>query len=212
MTAAPVPVLPLVQEGVATMLGRRARDWVPALAVLVAFLGLWEAIVRGAHVQRFLLPAPTAIWTAFSGNQGQLWHEGWVTFQEALGGFAIGCAAGILVAVLVARWDLVGSALMPYAIAANAIPIIAFAPITNAWFNPLTKTAHMVIAAVLCFFPVLITTLRGLTSVDPRAIELMRSYAANRRTVFRRVRIPAYRPARAESPITVTSKPKRVRV
>ena len=67
---------------------------------------------------------------------------------------------------------------MPYAIAANAIPIIAFAPITNNWFGVLNPLSKMVIAAVLCFFPVLVNTLRGLTSVRPSSIELMRSYAA----------------------------------
>jgi len=194
VTAAPVPVAPIPRDGLGAMIGRRGLDWAPAVVVLVAFVGLWEGIVKAAHVQRFLLPAPTAIWKAFSGNQGQLWHEGWVTFQEALGGFAIGCAAGILVAVLVARWDLVGSALMPYAIAANAIPIIAFAPITNAWFNPLTKTAHMVIAAVLCFFPVFVNVVRGLRSVAPSQIELMRSYAVGEFTVFRLVRVPTALP------------------
>ena len=194
MTAAPVPVAPIPRDGLGAMIGRRGLDWAPAVVVLVAFVGLWEGIVKAAHVQRFLLPAPTAIWKAFSGNQGQLWHEGWVTFQEALGGFAIGCAAGILVAVLVARWDLVGSALMPYAIAANAIPIIAFAPITNAWFNPLTKTSHMVIASVLCFFPVFVNVVRGLRSVQPAQIELMRSYAVGEFTVFRLVRVPTALP------------------
>ena len=131
---------------------------------------------------------------AFAGNQGQLWHEGWFTFQEALGGFAIGCAAGILFAVVVARWNLLGSALMPYAIAANAIPIIAFAPITNAWFDPLTKTSKMVIAAVLCFFPVFVNVVRGLRSVKPEQIELMRSYAVGELTVFRLVRVPTALP------------------
>jgi NitT/TauT family transport system permease protein len=194
VTAAPVPVASIPRGGAGAMLGRRVRDWVPAVFVLVAFIGLWEGIVKAAHVQRFLLPAPTAIWTAFINNQGQLWHEGWVTFQEAIGGFAIGCVAGILVAVVVARWDLVGSALMPYAIAANAIPIIAFAPITNAWFNPLTKTSHMVIASVLCFFPVFVNVVRGLRSVAPPQIELMRSYAVGEFTVFRLVRVPTALP------------------
>ena len=194
MTVAPVPVASIPRVGAGAMLGRRVRDWAPALFVLVAFIGLWEGIVKAAHVQRFLLPAPTAIWTAFVDNQGQLWHIGWVTFQEALGGFAIGCTAGILVAVVVARWDLVGSALMPYAIAANAIPIIAFAPITNAWFNPLTKTSHMVIASVLCFFPVFVNVVRGLRSVPPSKIELMRSYAVGEFTVFRLVRVPTALP------------------
>jgi NitT/TauT family transport system permease protein len=79
---------------------------------------------------------------------------------------------------------------MPYLIAANAVPIIAFAPITNAWFGLLSPWSKIVIAAVLCFFPVLVNTLRGLTSVRPESLELMRSYAAPQRAVFLRVRIP----------------------
>jgi NitT/TauT family transport system permease protein len=175
-------------------LGKGIREWFPAALVLVAGIGLWEAIVKGAGVQRFILPAPSTIWTAFSSNQTALWHEGWTTFQEALGGFAIGCSAGIVLAIVVARWSLVGNALVPYAIAANAIPIIAFAPITNAWFNPLTKTSHMVIAAVLCFFPVFVNVVRGLRSVKPSQIELMRSYAVGELTVFRLVRVPTALP------------------
>ena len=83
---------------------------------------------------------------------------------------------------------------MPYAIAASAIPIIAFAPITNAWFGPFGKTSKMAIAAVLCFFPVFVNTLRGLTSVRPASIELMRSYAAGEIDIFRRVRFPTALP------------------
>jgi len=194
MSAAPVAVQPLPRGGLVAGVGRRVRDWFPALLVLVAFIGIWQGIVKGLDVQRFLLPAPSAIWTSFSNNQGQLWHEGWFTFQEALGGFAIGCTAGIVLAVVVARWNLLGEALMPYAIAANAIPIIAFAPITNAWFNPLTKTSHMVIASVLCFFPVFVNVVRGLRSVKPAQIELMRSYAVGELTVFRLVRVPTALP------------------
>jgi NitT/TauT family transport system permease protein len=79
---------------------------------------------------------------------------------------------------------------MPYAIAANAVPIIAFAPITNNWFGILSPSSKMAIAAVICFFPVMVNTLRGLTSVRPESIELMHSYAAGQVEVFRRVRIP----------------------
>jgi NitT/TauT family transport system permease protein len=189
-----VAVTPLERGGVTSMVGRRAADWLPAVAVLIGVLVLWEGLVKGLHVQRFLLPAPDAIWTAFRENQSTLWHAGWFTFQEALGGFAIGCTFAVLFAVVVARWDLAGSALMPYAIAANAIPIIAFAPITNAWFDPLTKTSKMVIAAVLCFFPVFVNTVRGLRSVKPQQLELMRSYAVGELTVFRLVRVPTALP------------------
>src|SRR5207249_11102736 len=83
---------------------------------------------------------------------------------------------------------------MPYMIAANAVPIIAFAPITNAWFGILSPWSKIVIAAVLCFFPVVVNTLRGLTSVRPEALELMHSYAASEREIFRRVRVPTSLP------------------
>ena len=194
MSTQPLAVSPLERGGVASMVGRRAADWLPAVAVLIGVLALWEGLVKGLHVKRFLLPAPDAIWTAFRDNQSTLWRAGWFTFQEALGGFAIGCTIAVLFAVVVARWDLVRTALMPYAIAASAIPIIAFAPITNAWFDPLTKTSKMVIAAVLCFFPVFVNTVRGLRSVKPQQLELMRSYAVGELTVFRLVRIPSALP------------------
>ena len=175
------------------LLGRTMRglgSWLPAVAVLVLGIGLWEGLVAALDVQRFLLPPPSDIAQTFWDERDALWGAGWYTFKEALGGFAIGCSAAILVALVLARWRGLSAAVMPYAIAANAVPIIAFAPITNQWFGLLNPLSKMVIAAVLCFFPVLVNVLRGLTSVHPSSIELMRSYAAGEVEIFRRVRIP----------------------
>jgi NitT/TauT family transport system permease protein len=173
---------------------RHAREWIPAALILVLGIGLWEAVVVGLDVERFLLPPPSDIATTFWEDRDGLWSAGWYTFKEAVGGFAIGCSAGILFAVVIARWHGLRGALMPYAIAANAVPIIAFAPITNNWFGVTGMTSKMVIAAVLCFFPVMVNTMKGLTSVTPSSIELMRSYAADDLTVFRRVRLPSALP------------------
>ena len=170
---------------------RGARSWLPAVAVLVLGIGLWEGLVAALDVQRFLLPPPSDIARTFWDERHALWSAGWYTFKEALGGFLIGCSAGIVVAIVaraLARRS--PRAIMPYAIAANAVPIIAFAPITNQWFGVLNPLSKMAIAAVLCFFPVLTNMLRGLTSVHPSSIELMRSYAAGEIEIFRRVRIP----------------------
>src|SRR5262249_29846501 len=123
-----------------------------------------------------------------------LWSAGWYTFKEALGGFVVGSAAGILLALVLARFRRLGDAVLPYAIAVSAIPIIAFAPITNAWFGVLNPHSKMAIAGILCFFPVLVNPLGGLTSVRPESIELMRSSAASQAEVFRRVRIPTALP------------------
>jgi NitT/TauT family transport system permease protein len=183
-------VAPVAGERLIGRTMRTAREWLPAVAVLVLGLALWEGLVAALNVQRFLLPPPSDIIRTFFDERDILWHAGWYTFKEALGGFAIGCSAGVLLAVLVGRFRLLRTAIMPYAIAANAIPIIAFAPITNQWFGLLNPLSKMVIAAILCFFPVFVNTLRGLTSVHPSSIELMRSYAAGELTIFRRVRFP----------------------
>jgi NitT/TauT family transport system permease protein len=183
-------VTPVAGERLLGRTIRSAREWLPALAVFVLGIGLWEGLVAALDVQRFLLPPPSDIVQTFWDERGVLWRAGWYTFKEALGGFAIGCSAAVLVALIVARFRTLRSAIMPYAIAANAIPIIAFAPITNQWFGLLNPLSKMAIAAVLCFFPVFVNTLRGLTSVHPASIELMRSYAAGEVEIFRRVRLP----------------------
>ena len=194
MSTAPVAVQAIPRGTLAGRVGRRALDWVPALVVLVLVFLVWQESIAILHIKKFLAPQPTAIASTFWTNRHELISAGWFTFQEALGGFAIGSGLALVVAMVLARWRGVGRALMPYMIAANAIPIIAFAPIMNAWFDPFSKGSKMAIAAVLCFFPVLVNTLRGLTSVRPQSIELMRSYAAGEVETFRRVRIPTALP------------------
>jgi NitT/TauT family transport system permease protein len=183
-------VEPIPRGTLGSRVGRNLWDWFPAVVVFVGGIVLWEGLVRGLDIENFLLPPPSEILDAVWTERDTLWSAAWFTFEEALGGFAIGSGAAIIVALVLARWRTLSIALMPYAIAANAIPIIAFAPITNNWFGALNQLSKMVIAAVLCFFPVLVNTLRGLTSVRPQQIELMRSYAAGEFEIFRRVRIP----------------------
>ncbi len=164
--------------------------YLPAIVVFFGAVLLWELVVRAFQIQAFLLPAPTAIYDALSSNFDRLVHIGWFTTKEALGGFAIGCGLGIAVAFATSRWSTASETLMPFAIAANSVPIIAFAPIVNNWFgidNPLSK---MVIVAVIVFFPMMINTVRGLTLVDPAALELMHSYAASEWQILRCLRLP----------------------
>jgi NitT/TauT family transport system permease protein len=124
----------------------------------------------------------------------RLSQAGFNTLIEAVGGFAIGLVGGVLVALLTARFVFARSALMPFAIAANAIPIVAFAPIMNNWFGVTSPVSKMMIVAVLVFFPVMINTVRGLMSAEPAALEMMRSYAASEAQTFRKVRAPAALP------------------
>ena len=183
-------VAPVPRGALGARMGRGVVDWIPAAAVLVLGILLWEGLVRALDVQRFLLPAPSAIVDTLWDERHLLWSAGIYTFSEAFGGWVIGSTLGVISAIVLARFRGLGRALMPFAIAANAVPIIAFAPITNQWFGPLEKTSKMAIAAILVFFPVMVNVLRGLTSVRPQSIELMRSYASGEFSIFRRVRLP----------------------
>ena len=173
---------------------RRLRYYAPAVAVFVGGIVLWEVAVRAFEIERFLLPPPSDIWSALVTNRELLAQAGLTTLIEATGGFAIGLVAGLAVAFATSRFPLARGALMPFAIAANAIPIIAFAPIMNAWFGVTSPVSKMMIVAMLVFFPVMINTVRGLTSADAASLELMRSYAASEREVLTRVRIPSALP------------------
>lgn len=183
-----------VAAGVDAVIPGRRQSWLayylPSILIFVTAVAAWELFVRLFQVQEFLLPAPSAIYESFSTSWEQLFKLGWFTTKEAIGGFLIGCSLGILVALLTARWTIATEALMPFAIAANSVPILAFAPILNNWFgvdNPLSK---MAIVAVIVFFPVMINTVRGLTLVDANALELMASYAASEFNILFRLRVP----------------------
>ena len=117
----------------------------------------------------------------------------WFTAKEALAGFALGAAIGFLLAVLLAHSRLLERGLLPYVVASQTVPILAIAPMVVVGLGSKGVEgwqAVAVIAAYLTFFPVAVNELRGLKAVDPRALELMRSYAAGSIATFRWVRIP----------------------
>ena len=171
-------------------MNERLKRYLPALIIFVLAIILWETVVVAFNIQNFLLPRPSRIASTFVEQFDRLVFIGWFTTKEALGGFAIGTSFGILVAIATARWTTASETLMPFAIAANSVPIIAFAPILNNWFGIDNPLAKMMIVAVIVFFPVMINTVRGLTLVDPAALELMRSYAASEFQILFRLRLP----------------------
>ena len=172
----------------------RVGYYLPALLVAVGTLVLWEVVVGALAIKAFIFPQPSAIYAALIGNwaspQYPLFVSAQSTLYEAAGGLVIGTTAGVVVAFATSRWATTRGILLPIAIAANAVPIIAFAPLFNNWFGVLAPLSKMMMAAVLVFFPVMANVTRGLTQVDPSALELMRSYAAGEGTILRKVRIP----------------------
>ncbi len=202
-------------------MSERTQRYVAPILVAILILTLWEGLVRAFDVQQFLLPRPSAIvsnlvqlapeapapeadggfaiplgnrWLVRGRNFTPILNAAWFTLKEALGGLAIGASGGILMALATARWTATREALLPFAIAANSMPIIAFAPIMNNWFGLANPFSKMAIVAIMVFFPIMINTVRGLTSVDARALELMRSYAAGEFALLRKLRVPSALP------------------
>lgn len=168
----------------------RARGLLPAAIAFVAVIAVWETAIRALDVQAFVLPAPSVIIGRFIATSGVIWAAGLNTLVEAIGGLIGGTVLAVLVAFMTVRWVPVREGLMPFAIAANSIPIIALAPIANGMFSIRSIIPKMVVVGVVVFFPVLINTSRGLLEVDDDEIELMRSYAATPREVMWQIRVP----------------------
>ncbi len=183
----------------AATLRDRLGYYFPTIAIAVGVILAWEILVVVFDIQQFLLPKPSSIFGEFMhqvnlwlapGERSILFESSGATFWEAFGGFIIGCGGGVLVALITSRWTIVSEATMPFAIAANSVPIIAFAPIMNNWFGITNPASKMAIVAIIVFFPTMINTVRGLTLVDLSQLELMRSYAAAPRDILLKLRIP----------------------
>jgi len=177
----------------------RVLYYVPTVLVAVGVLALWELLVRLFRVEQFILPRPSQIYAEFQSevallldpaSSSILFESTGATLFAAVGGFVIGCSAGILIAMLTARFTILSEATMPFAIAANSVPIVAFAPIMNNWFGLTNPVSKMAIVSIIVFFPAMINTVRGLTLIDARELQLMHSYAATPLQILLKLRIP----------------------
>ena len=190
-TAGAIPAASVKNRNAAANKGE--NKWLAPLIVFVVVGVVWEAAVRLLQVPVFLLPAPSDILTTFFGNAGELLLYGFNTFRQAAIGFAIGCGAGIVVAMITARSRTLSDVLVPLAVASNSVPIVALAPLAIVWFG-IDEGSKIAIVAIMCFFPTLVSTVRGLMATSPAEVELLRSYAATEWETFRKLRVPTALP------------------
>jgi NitT/TauT family transport system permease protein len=170
--------------------GAFLRRYLPAAAIFVAGIALWEAVVVVFEIERFLLPQPSRIARVFVDEFDVVVAAGWLTMRKAMAGFAIGAGAGATMALLTSRWPLIRDGAMPFAVAVNSTPIIALAPIMNNWFPITSIWPGAMVVALVVFFPVMINMVRGLSEVPAGSLELLDSYGAGPRQVLRKVRLP----------------------
>jgi NitT/TauT family transport system permease protein len=172
--------------------GRVSRWLAPALLGL-ALVYLWEILVIGFDVPRVLLPAPHAVGEALVRRWDVLVADVGQTAFSVVAGYVIGCGAGLLVAVLADRFDVLKRGLLPLAGLAGAVPIVGIAPIMVMWFG-FDWHSKAAVAAIVTFFPMLVNTLAGLAAVDPMHRDLMRTYAAGPGATLLKLRAPGALP------------------
>ena len=180
---------------------RRSRavhlpGWITAALALVAFVGAWKALVVFTGYPPFILPAPEQVIARFV----DAWTDGTIaphairTLIEVALGFGVGAGLALVVGYALARSTLAERILSPYLVAAQATPILVFAPLFAIWFGP-GLTAKVVICALIVFFPVAIATMVGVRAVDARLLELARSLRATRWQIVTTLEVPAALPA-----------------
>ena len=168
---------------------RGLNNVMPALALSAAVLVAWEAIIRLFNVPAFVLPAPTAIVQSLSANASALAVAAQATALEILFGFVLSAIVGVLVALVIVRFERFGRALYPLIVLFQNVPKVALAPIFILWFG-YDLAPKIVLIVVIAFFPVAIDMLAGLQSVEPSFVALMRSVGASKSKILLRVRIP----------------------
>jgi len=164
----------------------------PAIAFAVV-IGFWEAYIAWRDISILVVPAPSDIWERFSDEPGFFWREGWWTLYEATLGLALGSAVAIVLAVVMAHSRLAERALFPLAIVIKVTPLVAIAPVLIIAIG-FGTTPKIIVAALLCFFPMLVNTMTGFRDVNPGALDFMRSLRASPWSVFWKLRVPGSLP------------------
>ncbi len=173
---------------------RHAAPWPIPVIFGLTLIAIWEGVVRGFQISAVLLPAPSAIAARFAASTGILWEDFVQTvLKGALSGYAIGCGAALLVAVLIDRSDFLKRGILPVGNFVAALPIVGLAPILVMWFGFDWQSKAAVVVAMV-FFPMLINTVEGLRATDAMQGDLMKTYAAGPWTTLWKLRLPAAMP------------------
>jgi NitT/TauT family transport system permease protein len=168
----------------------------PIAAAFGIFVVGWKLVVLIGGLPVFILPPPESVAVRFvtAWSDGTIEPHAATTLGEVILGFAVGAGTGLAAGYALARSRLVERLLSPYLVAAQAVPILALAPLLALWFGP-GLLAKVIICGLIVFFPVAIATMVGIRSVDGGLLELARSFRASRRQVLTTLEVPAALPS-----------------
>ena len=166
---------------------------IPSVLTLALVAVVWELWTQIKDVPTYIVPAPSEVLRRLFDDPLFFVREGGTTLSEALAGFALGSTVALVGATVMAHSRPLERSLLPLAILVKVTPIVAVAPLFVIWFG-FGATPKILITALITFFPVLVSGITGFRSVNPGALDFLRSLNASRREVFLALRIPSSMP------------------
>ena len=184
-----------VERADVRLLGAKLRlrlDW-RAVLILLVLLGAWELYVDLGGADPIILPAPHQVAQSLFDDRSLLWSNFLVTAQEIVFGILVAAATAFALAVALHLSRTFRRAFYPLLVATQTIPIVLFAPLLVLWLG-FGLVPKLIVITVVCFFPIVVTTLDALAAVDPDLLKLMHTFDATRGRTFRHVELPAALP------------------
>jgi putative hydroxymethylpyrimidine transport system permease protein len=172
---------------------RRNAGWLMPICALVLLVLIWQLYIDISGISGLVLPGPHAVGRALVDDRGILIRNLGRTALEIVCGILLAAIFGLAAAVLIHWSTIARRALYPLLVASQAVPIVVLGPVLVLWLNFGIKPI-LVLIALVCFFPIVVTTLSGLETVDPELLKLMRTFDASRWQTFRRVELPSALP------------------
>lgn len=161
----------------------------PPVASLVVLVIVWQVATVAWQVPAYLVPSPAAVWRAACEHAWQLCDATRMTAAAAGCGFVASIAVGTAVGLVFAQSRVIARCVYPYAIFLQTVPIVAIAPLVVLWFGN-GFVSVVVVSFILSVFPIITNATAGLTSVDPRLLELFAIYRASRVQTLFKLQLP----------------------
>lgn len=163
-----------------------------SIVLAVVVIALWEGACRLLDISPLVLPPPSAIavklYTLMVG--GTIWPHLWATLVEVVSGFVLGVVAGLVFGAMVSLIPAVERLIYPYLVALQTLPKVAIAPLFIIWFG-YGLTSKVVITALVCFFPILVSVVAGFHATDRDQLDMMKAFGATKWQTLVRLRIPS---------------------
>lgn len=156
---------------------------------LILFTLLWEVSVWLFAVSEFLLPAPSKIFWTIVEKFVPLLQNCLVTFRETIYGFLMGLVLGVISAIMIVYSRLLQNLLYPLILVAQIVPKVAIAPLLLIWVG-YGEMSKVLIAFLVSWFPIIVTTVQGMRMVQPEMLDLVKSLQASDWQIFTKVRLP----------------------